>query len=765
MESFGASDAPARDEELEIGTTSAQAHMKVVLNFWKEFNLDGRRLQLDKQGLELQDAKDASLVRRKHLAELTKEFRKKPDHDKISGVQRLVKAYQEEIDALAKRSRASDSAFFSLYKALYEAPDPAQALERMASERPRAAASELEVQKLQAELAEYEEEFNKLKNQDITIRGLEDKIAELEDGAEANVEQEADARLKEVQEAADAKMEAAREREAQLERSLQVSEDTLAEARQAADGLEGRLFESSRRAQEAEAAWEVEREILSQTNESTQAHLTRLEQEVQQLRESERQSSRSSPAGKAAGPSSSLAADTAAAAPGGVSHADAVDAELAELTRVNTQLRGEMVARSSAWREEKVSLEAALRASKEAAATAAAAAAELRKELESRPVVSEVKALRQQLRVLQQLEFNADNDDEDEAGEVAIAGDEPHGADPEDTASHVERTMEQVIRSRVRRLEADLTSSRRLAEERGAEATRLQRSLDAAAALSAERLETIDRLEDDLAAASQAKSSGVAGGSTGAGGGVGAPNISGGGGGEGANALRELLGVAEEEAGGGGGGGAEVGGHGVLGIVQAQRDRFRRRIKELEAEREDEQREARGARGVMESLQKDNLQLYEKVRFLQSYQRGSTLGAANSGRVALSHDLEAGKGTVVGAGEEQGSRKTEARYGQLYEARINPFTQFSQRERQRKYQELTVAEKITLNTTRMFLGNKFARNFVFFYVVVLHLVVFFTLNYWSHSHSANCMSGGGAGPEGRNAFFPDVPNPQAPNPW
>ncbi|CAN0522795.1 unnamed protein product, partial [Scytosiphon promiscuus] len=33
-------------------------------------------------------------------------------------------------DALAKRCRASDSAFFSLYKALYEAPDPAQALER-----------------------------------------------------------------------------------------------------------------------------------------------------------------------------------------------------------------------------------------------------------------------------------------------------------------------------------------------------------------------------------------------------------------------------------------------------------------------------------------------------------------------------------------------------------------------------------------------------------------------------------------------------------
>lgn len=63
--------------------------------------------------------------------------------EKVSSVQRLVKAYQEEIDALVKRCRASDSAFFSLYKSFYEAPDPAKALERLASDRPRAAASEV----------------------------------------------------------------------------------------------------------------------------------------------------------------------------------------------------------------------------------------------------------------------------------------------------------------------------------------------------------------------------------------------------------------------------------------------------------------------------------------------------------------------------------------------------------------------------------------------------------------------------------------------
>lgn len=45
-----------------------------------------------------------------------------------------------------------------------------------------------------------------------------------------------------------------------------------------------------------------------------------------------------------------------------------------------------------------------------------------------------------------------------------------------------------------------------------------------------------------------------------------------------------------------------------------------------------------------------------QVRFLQSYQRGATHGAANSGRTAMPDDLEAGRGARAGvAGEEQAS--------------------------------------------------------------------------------------------------------------
>ena len=101
----------------------------------------------------------------------------------------------------------------------------------------------------------------------------------------------------------------------------------------------------------------------------------------------------------------------------------------------------------------------------------------------------------------------------------------------------------------------------------------------------------------------------------------------------------------------------------------------------------------------------------------------------------------------LGGGMGGSSSDMEVRYRSLYEQQTNPFTQFSQMEKQRKYAELSVAEKITLNTTRMFLSSKFARNFVFFYIVTLHLLVFVTVFHWSHSGecpACACASGSGS---------------------
>ena len=68
---------------------------------------------------------------------------------------------------------------------------------------------------------------------------------------------------------------------------------------------------------------------------------------------------------------------------------------------------------------------------------------------------------------------------------------------------------------------------------------------------------------------------------------------------------------------------------------------------------------------------------------------------------------------------------------------MNPFAAFSAAERARQYKNLSVAEKITLHTTRFFLASKAARSFVFFYALALHLLVFATLYLWGHHHCAD----------------------------
>jgi homeobox protein cut-like len=103
-----------------------------VLAFWTRFDLDSRRLALDKQSLEMTDARDASAKARKRLAECTKEFRRKnavpaaadagpppaaPDAAAVLGdTKALLSEYQQEIDALTRRARCGDNSFLNLYK-------------------------------------------------------------------------------------------------------------------------------------------------------------------------------------------------------------------------------------------------------------------------------------------------------------------------------------------------------------------------------------------------------------------------------------------------------------------------------------------------------------------------------------------------------------------------------------------------------------------------------------------------------------------------
>ena len=94
------------------------------LQFWQSFDLEAKRGVLDATILEIAQYKAASASGRKKLHELTRVFRSKAPEEQSSLIFDLIKAYQDEIDQLSKRSKYAESGFNLFYKDLIAAPDP-----------------------------------------------------------------------------------------------------------------------------------------------------------------------------------------------------------------------------------------------------------------------------------------------------------------------------------------------------------------------------------------------------------------------------------------------------------------------------------------------------------------------------------------------------------------------------------------------------------------------------------------------------------------
>ncbi len=89
----------------------------------------------------------------------------------------------------------------------------------------------------------------------------------------------------------------------------------------------------------------------------------------------------------------------------------------------------------------------------------------------------------------------------------------------------------------------------------------------------------------------------------------------------------------------------------------------------------------------LESVRKDNVNLYEKIKFVQSY------SPPTKPATAARHETNI---VIPDPPKPSTSREDEllARYSHAYEARLNPFEQFGREERSRRYQALQPHEKL-----------------------------------------------------------------------
>jgi homeobox protein cut-like len=165
------------------------------------------------------------------------------------------------------------------------------------------------------------------------------------------------------------------------------------------------------------------------------------------------------------------------------------------------------------------------------------------------------------------------------------------------------------------------------------------------------------------------------------------------------------------------------GGSGILPMITAQRDRFKKRNTQLENELSESHRTVSSLRQEIASLQKDNLNLYEKTRYVSTYNRA---GPTASSASAYSTNPNP---SIIQMSNSTSSGLALDRYRSAYESNISPFAAFRGRESARAYKRMSLPERIVFSITRMVLATRTSRNLFAGYCVALHFLVFFSL-YW-----------------------------------
>ncbi|XP_078535501.1 homeobox protein cut-like 1 isoform X1 [Lissotriton helveticus] len=167
------------------------ANVGSMFQYWKRFDLQQLQRELDATATLLANRQDESEQSRKKLIDQSREFKKNTPEDLRKQVAPLLKSFQAEIDALSKRSKEAEAGFLNVYKRLIDVPDPAPALDlgqQLQLKVQRMHDIETENQKLRETLEEYNKEFAEVKNQEVTIKALKEKIREYEQTLKAQAE-------------------------------------------------------------------------------------------------------------------------------------------------------------------------------------------------------------------------------------------------------------------------------------------------------------------------------------------------------------------------------------------------------------------------------------------------------------------------------------------------------------------------------------------------------------------------------------------------
>lgn len=263
------------------------ASVQSMTEFWKTFDLQELQKSLDSTATELANRQDESDISRKRLIEQSRDFKKNTPEDIRKVVSPLLKSFQGEIDALSKRSKAAEAAFLSVYKKLIDLPDPVPVLEYALQVQKRAQRVqdlEIENKQLRETLAEYNHEFAEVKNQEVTIKQLRERLKEGEEKVEAVAEARAKEKERELQRQFVEKERQLQDTQLEVAKKLGEAEQRVASLNYQLENAQSELFEVKAKYDEATSAKSDEMEMVMADMERANERATAAEREVEKLK-------------------------------------------------------------------------------------------------------------------------------------------------------------------------------------------------------------------------------------------------------------------------------------------------------------------------------------------------------------------------------------------------------------------------------------------------------------------------------------------------
>ena len=652
-----------------------------------------------------------STVQRKDLAQKTKDFRKMDDASKLTEIKGLLKAYQTFIDLLTNHSKSVNSAFIQTYNALSEAPDPYPLLEASVDSM---LVAEDTLPKLTEENGHLQSTVTRLTSQlDETETKLQTELA-----ARKQLEDSLESRVREVEQSWTSVLEEKKENWEAKEKAFEDKIET-----------QDRLLSEIKASYEVNQRLDLAEEAGNNGGASSrQAYVTSAELEMVNS-DLERTAARLAEVEARNGQLLTELVQAKSAMPDlGKSVED--DPAYIQVLSQNSSL----VRKLEAGRVEKEGLKRQLDTKLRGLEREVGALRDERDTLKAKVQKwSDYEDVKQELEVLKSIEFSTgDDDDEPSSGSGNGNGNNNGSGKNGDT-------LEQLLLARNKKLSEEATILRVSHQDLQARLTQLEKDL-AQRNAEVERLQKLsEKLENDLSTVQAEAPNAFPSGASVAGTYVSryAPTIGG----------RRAAGRSTSPTSsiisgfnphGGRDGEAVAGGSGILPMITAQRDRFKKRITELEHELADERRVVSQLRQEVAALQRDNLNLYEKTRYMSSYNRGGSSGFGASASSASAYagnpnpsTVTIGGGISSGSGSGSGGASSGSldRYRKAYESNLSPFQAFRGRESARAYRRLSLPERVVYSITRMVLASRTSRNLFAAYCVALHLVVFLSL-YW-----------------------------------